>query len=64
MNGIIMLSEEMHSTMKSILDNWHPFKTEIAPAVIKLSSFFKIYIEYFNNYLKGKQILDGIRDKT
>ena len=44
----------MHDTMKSFLDKWDPLKTVIAPAVIKLSSFFKIYIEYFNNYLKGK----------
>jgi hypothetical protein len=44
----------MHRTMKEFLDTWHPIKTEIAPAVIKLSNFFKIYIEYFNNYEKGK----------
>ena len=44
MSGIIMLSEEMYQTMKKFMDTWNPLKTEIAPAVIKLSSFFKIYI--------------------
>ncbi len=50
----------MHATMKGFLQTWHPMKTQIAPAVIKLSSFFKIYIEYFRNYVRGKEILSKI----
>ncbi len=61
LGGIIMLSEQMHLTMKGFLESWHPVKTEIAQAVIKLSNFFKIYIEYFNNYEKGKEILARIQ---
>lgn len=43
--------------MAEALEKWHPWRTEIAPGIKKLSSFFMIYIEYFNNYEKGKEVL-------
>lgn len=64
MDGIIKLSEEMHSTMEGVLGTWHPYRTQIAPAIKKLSSFFMIYIEYFNNYEKGKDVLFKLESRA
>ena len=40
----------MHQTMETFLKGFCPYKTEIAQEIIKLSNFYKIYIEYFNTF--------------
>jgi hypothetical protein len=58
---IITLSKSMLETLEKLLKAWHPLKTEIAPSLISLHAFFKIYLEYCNQFEKGQNIAKQIK---
>lgn len=58
---IITLSTNLYEELDKLEKQWHPLKTLIGPALLSLQAFFKIYLEYCNQFYKGQTILKQIK---
>jgi hypothetical protein len=53
----------MLNDLEAIRQSWKPSIVKIAPVLIALEPYFKVYIEYCKKYYKGLEILKPIRYK-
>jgi hypothetical protein len=53
----------MLNDLEAIRQSWKPSIVKIAPVLIALEPYFKVYIEYCKKYYKGLEILKPIRNK-
>lgn len=59
-DGMINLSEQIFSELKSVLQNWNRNTTMIGNIMLKYSRFLMIYADYFKNMESTLQKLKRI----
>ena len=52
----------MLEVLQGFIKNWNPRATEIAPVLLQMYHFFKIYIDYCNQFHRGQNILKTVRN--
>jgi hypothetical protein len=58
---IITLSTNLFEELDKLEKKWNPLTTLIGPALLSLHAFFKIYLEYCNQFYKGQAVLKQIK---
>lgn len=55
------LSKSMQADLEKLKGNWKPSLARLAPVLLALEPYFKVYTDYCKKYYKGMEILNGIR---
>jgi hypothetical protein len=62
LDAIIMLAQEMEDCIDGVRENWHPRNSILSSPLDSIEKYFKIYKEYCNNFMKGKNIMDSVSE--
>lgn len=60
---LITLSKSMLGDLERIQANWKPSIVKIAPTLLALEPYFRVYIEYCKKYHKGIELLKPLRSQ-